>query len=81
MSCGECNVVSWYGLCFSVNGSVCFVCCVSDSVCELFAETIRNKFCCGCYFLLNIMGLFNVVGGALLDIPCMVSQNVCVLFL
>ena len=27
-----------------VNGSVCFVCCVSDSVCELFGETIRNIF-------------------------------------
>ena len=32
----ECDVVSLYGLCCSVNGSVCFVCCVFDSVCELF---------------------------------------------
>ena len=25
---GECNVISLYGLCCPVNGSVCFVCCV-----------------------------------------------------
>ena len=31
MNC-ECNVISLYFLCFSVNGSVCFVCCVSDRV-------------------------------------------------
>ena len=29
---GECNVVSLYVLCCPVNGSVCFVCCVFDSV-------------------------------------------------
>ena len=28
MSSGECDVVSLYVLCCSVNGSVCFVCCV-----------------------------------------------------
>ena len=38
----ECNVVSLYVVCYSVNVSVCFVCCVLDSVCELFGETIRN---------------------------------------
>ena len=31
--------------------------------------------------LLNVMVLFSVVGGALLDIPCMVFQRVCVLCL
>ena len=35
----ECDVV-----CCSVNVSVCFVCCMLDSVCELFSETIRNVF-------------------------------------
>ena len=41
-------------LCCSVNGSVCFVCCVSDSVHELFAETIdrvwssKECVCCAC---------------------------------
>ena len=49
--------------------SVCFVCCVLDSVCELFSETIRNVFGC------------SVCGGALLDRPCMVFQRVCVLCL
>ena len=38
----ECNVVSLYVVCCSVNVSVCFVCCVLDSVCELLGETIRN---------------------------------------
>ena len=38
-------------MCCSVNGPVCIVCCVFDSVSELFRETIRNMFGCGCYFL------------------------------
>ena len=36
--CGECDVISLYFMCCSVNGSVCLVCCVFDSVCELFGE-------------------------------------------
>ena len=32
-------------------------------------------------FLLNIMDVFSVGGGALLDIPCMVFQRMCVLCL
>ena len=31
--------------------------------------------------LLNVMNVFSVNGGALLDIPCMVFQRMCVLFL
>ena len=31
--------------------SVCLVCCVFDSVCELLGETFRNVFGCGCYFV------------------------------
>ena len=42
LSCGECNVISLYCLCYSVNGTVCLVCCVFDSVCKLFGETICN---------------------------------------
>ena len=56
---GECNVVSLYVLCCPVNGSVCFVCCVFEGVCELFGETIRNMFMC---LLLNVMELLCVVG-------------------
>ena len=69
-------------MCCSVNVSVCFVCCVLDSVCELFGETIRNV--CGdvvAILLLNVMDVFSVCGGALLDRPCMVLQRVCVLCL
>ena len=47
----------------------------------LFGETIRNVFGCSCYFVLNVMDVFSVSGGALLDRPCMVFQRVCVLCL
>ena len=57
---------------------VCFVCCMSDSVCEVFGETIRNIFGCGCYFVVEYYGLLTVVGPALLDRPYMVFQSVCV---
>ena len=60
----ESYVVSLYILCCSVNESVCFVCCVLDSV-----------------LLLNVMEMFSVCGGALLDRPCMVFQRMCVLCL
>ena len=48
LGCGECNVISLYFMCCSVNGSVCLVCCVFDSVCDLFGETNRNMFGCYC---------------------------------
>ena len=35
---------------------VCFVCCVLDSVCELFGETIRNVCGCSCYFVVECYG-------------------------
>ena len=57
MRSGECNVVSLYVLCSHVNGSVCFVCCVFDGVCELFGETIRNMFGCVCYFVFECDGV------------------------
>ena len=79
LSCGECDVISLYFMCCSVNVSVCPVCCVLDRVCELFGGTIRNRFVCGCYFVVvNIMQVFSVGGGALLDRPCMVFQRMCV---
>ena len=49
----ECDVVSRYVLCCPINGSVYFVCCVFDSVCELFDETIRNVSGCSCYFVVE----------------------------
>ena len=53
-------------LCCSVNVSVCLICCVLDSVCELFGEC-----------LLNVMDVFSVGGGALLDRSCMVFHIMC----
>ena len=58
MRSSECNVVSVYVVCFSVNVSVCFVCCVLDSVCELFGETNCNVFGCSCYFVVECYGLW-----------------------
>ena len=75
---GECNALSLYFMCCSVNGSVCHVCCVSGSVCELFDETNHNIFGCGCYFVMEVL---SVGGCALLDRPCMVFQRMSVLCL
>ena len=33
-----------------------FVCCVLDSVCELFGETIRNVCGCSCCFVVECYG-------------------------
>ena len=59
MSCGECNVISLYGLSCSNNRSVCFVCCVSDSVCELFDETIIFV---SMMFVKNLLAVCMLVG-------------------
>ena len=75
LSFSECDIMSLYFLCCSVNVSVSFVCCVLDSVCELFGETICDMFGCGAVLLLNVMDVFSVVGGALLNIPCMVFHR------
>ena len=79
LSCGECNVISLHYLYFSVNGSVCLVCYVSDSVCELFDETIRNILGVVVILLLNVMEVLSVGGGALLDKPFMVFKKMCML--
>ena len=48
MSCGECYVLSLYFVRCFVGVAVCLVCCVFDSVYELFGETISNMFWCDC---------------------------------
>ena len=68
-------------MCCSVNASVCLVCCVFDSVCELFGETIRNVFGVVAILLLNVMDVFSVGGGAVSDGPCMIFQRMCRLYL
>ena len=59
-------------MCFSVNVSVCLVCCV-------FVNCFVKQFvmCLGvvAILLLNFMDVFSVCGGALLDRPCMVLQK------
>ena len=47
-------------------------------LCELLGETIRNMFGVVLILLLNVMEVFSVIGSALLDIPCIVFQSVCV---
>ena len=59
-----------------------FVLCVSClTVCELFGE--QFAMCLGVVAILfmNVMDVFSVCGGALLDRPCMVFQRGCVLCL
>ena len=51
----ECDVVSLYVVCCSVNVSG-FFWCLFDSVCELFGETIRNVFGCNCNFVAECYG-------------------------
>ena len=60
----ECDVVSLYVVCCSVNVSVCFECCMFYSVCELFGETNRFFFGVVAILLLNVMDVFSVCGGA-----------------
>ena len=63
-------------MCFSVNGSVCLVCCV-------FVNCLVKQFAIclvvDVILLMNVMEVFNVSGSALLDRPCMVFQRMCVL--
>ena len=54
------------------------MCCVSDSVCELFGETNLGAVV---ILLLKAMEMVSVGGGAQMDRPCMVLQRVCVLCL
>ena len=81
MSCGECYVISLYFVHCSVGVSVYLLCCVFDR----FVNCLVKQFamCLGvvAILLLNVMDVFCVGGGALLDRPCMVFQRMCVLCL
>ena len=64
LSYGECNVISLYFLCCSVNGSVCLVCCVFvNCLVKQFAIFLSVVVT----LLLNVMEVLSVGGGALLD--------------
>ena len=57
------------------------MCWVFDSVFKLFGKTILIYLGVFAILLLNVMDLFSVAGGALMDRPCMVYQRMCVLCL
>ena len=65
LSCGECNVISVYFRCLSVNGPVCLVFCVSASVCALFGEQFAICLNVVVILLLNVIEVFSVGGGAM----------------
>ena len=78
---GECDVVSLYV--FIALLMDIFVLCVACLT--VFLKRLVKPFakCLGivAILLLNVMDLLSVVGGALLDRPCMVFQRMCVLCL
>ena len=65
----------------AVNVSVClYVACLT-----VFVNCLVKQFAMGlavvAVLLLNVMDVFSVCGGALLEGPCIVFQRVCVLCL
>ena len=58
-----------------------FVLCVAclTVFVNFFGEPIRNMLDVLVILRLNVMEVFSVGGGALLDRPCMVFQRICVL--
>ena len=75
LSYGECDVISLYFKCCSVNLSVCLVCFT------VFGKCLVKQFaiCLGvvAVLLMNVIEVFSMGGGALLDRPCMVFQRMC----
>ena len=66
----------------SVGVSVCSVCCVFDIQCiNCFVKQFAIYFGVVAILLLNVMVVFSVGGGALLNRPCMVFQILYVLCL
>ena len=57
LSCGECNVISLYFLCCSVNGPVFLGCCVFVNDFAIFLGVVV-------ILLLNVMEVLSVGGGA-----------------
>ena len=66
-------------MCCSVNGYVCLVCLT------VFLNCLVKQFviCLGVIviLLLNVMEVFSVGRGAMLDRQCMIFQRICVLCL
>ena len=81
MSCSECDVISLY-FCVALLMYlfVLFVACLT-----VFVNCLVKQFamCLGvvAVLLLNVMDVFSLGGGALLDRQCMVFHRMCVLCL
>ena len=73
--CGDCYVISLYFVSLLVYLFVLWVACLTAFV------NCLVKHCVVVILLLNVMEVFSVGGGALLDRPCMVFQRMCVLCL
>ena len=56
--------------------SLCGACLTvfDETICNIFLDEVV-------ILLLNVMAVMSVCGGAQLDIPCMVFQRMCVLYL
>ena len=78
LSCGECDGISLYFMCCSVNGSIVVLC---GAYLTVFVNCLVKQFalCLGVVsiLLLNVMEAFSVGVGALLHRPCMVFQIMC----
>ena len=81
LSCSECDVMSLY-FCFAL---LMYLFVLIVTCLTVFVNYLVKQFamCLGvvAVLLLNIMDVFSVGGGALLDIPCMVFLRMCVLCL
>ena len=79
MSCGECDIISLYFMNIMDMFVLC-VACLTEFVNRLVKQFV---ICFGVVviLLLNVMDVFSVGGGALLDRPCMAFQRMCVLCL
>ena len=80
LSCGECNVISLYVLCdLFMDLFVLCVACLS-----VFVNCLMKQFIIYVgvvvILLFIVIEVLSVCGGALLDIPCMVFQIMCVCF-
>ena len=79
LSYSECDVISLY-LCVTQLMDLFALCVACFTVnCELFGD--KFAMCLGvvAILLLNVMNVFSVGGGALLDRPCMgFPKNLCV---
>ena len=79
--CVYCDIVSLY-VCVALSMDLFVLCVVCLTV---FVNCLVKQFaiCLGVFviLLLNVMELLSMVGGALLNRPCMIFQRMCVLCL